>query len=100
MDKDKSNLVRDFYQKLAEPERAAYKKLLAMDKKRRKIQIASYIATGLFQDMSEDIMNAILELEKMTDKEIVEMLAEKIRKEIERGFWASIGYLISKLKWW
>jgi hypothetical protein len=100
MGDNERKLIRDFYQKLAAPERSAIKKLLAMDRDRRKIQIASYIATGLFQDMGEDLLNSILELEKMTDKEIVEMLAEKVREEIERGFWASIGLLLSKLKWW
>lgn len=94
------NLVRDFYQKLAEPERTMYKKLLAMDSDRRKVQIAVYITQGLFPDMNEDIQSALLSVSKMSDEEIVSFLAEKVRQKIERGVWAMIGALLSKLRRW
>jgi hypothetical protein len=100
MEEKNVNLVREFYQKLVEPEREAIKKLLAMDRERRKVHLSLYITQGLFADMGDNVRDAIFELAQMSEKEIVDMLAEQVRKEIERGFWATIGYLLSKVKWW
>ena len=40
MEEKKVNLVREFYQKLVEPEREAIKQLLAMDRERRKVHLS------------------------------------------------------------